>query len=280
MSVFDAHVARVAEYVSEMRGKGRPATEITVPSSVRGLEDGLPIRVGPGANPRIILRGDTFVELGSPEAGSCGFVLWTDRPSLVRDGKITLLGPDIPEAPGTSLPFGQVLLVGGEALCSEDHQSVGQTQYVADQIEGYMLRSSSRSVWARVSKDAAARGFRFETLGRSLMMIFKSSLPKVNAMEIVFVTSGKGDLLPLDEIAREAHAIGDEIVREHWKARGYDLDCDLHCGSCTEKDVCDDLRKMVAARLRKAKKDGVSRTARASSKTRRQGAAPRRRTVG
>ncbi|MBP1777650.1 MAG: hypothetical protein H6Q86_3660, partial [candidate division NC10 bacterium] len=34
---------------------------------------------------------------------------------------------------------------------------------------------------------------------------------------------------------------------------GYDLDCDLHCGSCHDKTVCDDIRKVVATRLRKDK---------------------------
>ena len=72
--------------------------------------------------PGIILRGDTFVELGNPEPGSCAFLLWTDNPSLVRDGKITLIGPDIQESPGASLPFAQVLMVGGTGLGREEHE--------------------------------------------------------------------------------------------------------------------------------------------------------------
>jgi CO dehydrogenase/acetyl-CoA synthase beta subunit len=257
MSAFDAQISRVAAYLREMRGDGRPVRELLCPSAVSALTQGLPIRLGPGASPGIILRGDTFIELGNPAAGSCAFVLWTDEPSLIRAGRITLIGPDIRETPGASLPFGQVVLVGGKGLSVEEHQSVGQAQYVADQIEGYMVRSSSRNIWSRVSRDAAAKGFCFEILGRSLMAIYKSSLPKVEAVEVLFVTSSKADVLRLSDIATEVRDLGAEIVKEHWRARGYDLTCDLDCRSCHDKDVCDDIRKVIAARLRK-ERDGVA----------------------
>jgi CO dehydrogenase/acetyl-CoA synthase beta subunit len=261
MATFDSYLENVARQVEELRTRGRPVKELTCPTSASELTKDLPIRVGPGANPRIILRGETFVELGSPEAGSCGLVLWTDNPSLVSDGKITLIGPDIPESPAASLPFGQVLLVGGAQLGVDEHQSVGQAQYVADQIEGYMIKSSSRYLWGRVSKEAAAKGFCFEFLGRAVMAIYKSSLPKVEAVEALFVTSSKEDVLTLNEIAREAQEIGAKLVKEHWKARGYDLDCDLNCSSCSEKQVCDDIRKVLAARERKEREAEAERTA-------------------
>ncbi len=251
MRPFDAQVQRVTEYVEAMRALGRPTRAFAVPTALATLRESLPIRVGAGANPRIILRSETHVELGSPEAGSCAIVLWTDRPSLIRDGAITLIGPDVGEAAGSSLPFGQVVLVGGAALGPDEHQAIGNAQYVADQIEGYMVRSSSRNIWSRVSTEAARKGFNFETLGRSLMVVFKSSLPKVETMEVVFVTSSKDDVLRLHEIAQVANDISAGIVKEHWKARGYNLECDLDCRSCHDKDVCDDVRKILAGRLRK-----------------------------
>jgi CO dehydrogenase/acetyl-CoA synthase beta subunit len=254
MATFDSQIAAVTAHVEELRAQGRAARAFTAPSSVAALEEGLPIRVCPGASPGVILRADTFVELGSPDAGSCALVLWTDAPSLVRDGRVTVIGPDIPEAPGASLPFGQVLMVGGVDLGAEEHQSLEQAQFVADQVEGYMVRSSSRNVWSRVSKDVAAKGFCLNTLGSALMLIFKSSLPKVQAMEIVFVTSGKEDLLRLGAIATEVHERGKEIVKAHWKARGFDLDCDFDCRSCEERKVCDYIREVAGARKKKTRK--------------------------
>ena len=102
----------------------------------------MPIAIGSGANPGIILRGDAFLELGNPTAGSCAYLLWTDEPSLIRDGRITVFGPDIPESEGASLPFGQVLMLAGEGLLPKDHERLQQVPIVGDQIEGYMIRST------------------------------------------------------------------------------------------------------------------------------------------
>jgi len=174
MAIFDVYVKKLAEYVGEMQVKGRQVREIDCPSVVSKLLEGLPVRVGPQTSSGIVLRGDTLVELGNPATGSCAFLLWTDNPSLIRDGKITLIGPDIQESPGACLPFGQVLMVGGLDLGEGEHEALERNQYIADRIEGYMIRSVSQLMWSRVSKDAAERGFCFETLGRALMAIFKS----------------------------------------------------------------------------------------------------------
>lgn len=251
MTAFDDHIRQVAEFVATMRRQGRSVRQFALPPGANDLRAGLPIQIGAGANPGIILRSETFVELGNPDAGSCGFGLWTENPSLLQDGCVTLVGPDIAESPLGSLPFGQVVMMGGANLTGDDQAAIGQAQIVADQIEGYMVRSSSRNIWSRVSKQVGARGFSFDTLARSLMFLIKSAVPRVESVEIAFVTSSKGDLLTLNEIAESAQAIGRAALKEHWKARGYDLDCDLHCGSCHDKTVCDDIRKVVATRLRK-----------------------------
>jgi len=248
MESFEAQIDAVAAYVRNLTASGKPSREFFCPSSPDDLKQGLPVRVGPGANPGIILRGNTFVELGNPTAGSCAFVLWTKQPSHLCDGKLTLIGPDIAEAEDASLPFAQVLLAAGENLDAAAHPTLAQAQYVGDQIEGYMVRSSSQNIWSRVSREAAAKGFCFETLGRALMALYKSSMAKVNAMEIVFITSGKDDVLGLEPIAKQVRQIGKEIVNEHWKSKGYDLECDLNCSSCHDKDVCDDVREVIAVR--------------------------------
>lgn len=257
MAIFDVYVKKLAEYVGGMREKGRQVREIDCPREVSKLVEGLPVRVGPQAGSGLVLRGDTFTELGNPEAGSCAFLLWTDNPSLIRDGKITLIGSDIQESPGASLPFGQVLMVGGVGLGEEEHEALERNQYVADQIEGYMIRSVSQLMWGRVSKDAAEKGFCFETLGRALMAIFKSEMPEVQAMEIVFVTSSKEDLQPLDDISRQVAKIAKDIVRKNWKAKGIDIfECTLgwDCSSCPDKPVCDDIKELIIVRKKKARK--------------------------
>ncbi len=259
MTVFDAYIRKMAEYVEELRGKGTQVREFNHPGDASRLAEGLTIRVGPQASSGIILRGDTFAELGSPGAGSCAFPLWTDNPSLIRDGKITLIGPDILESPGACLPFGQVLMAGGKELGDQEHSALEQNQYVSDQIEGYMIKSTPGRMWSRVSNDAAEKGLGFETLGKALMAIFKSEIPKIQVMEIVFVTSGKEDVQRLDDIAEQVRKIGKDIERETWLARGYDiLECTLgwDCSTCSDKSVCDEIREVVKVRKKKVKQTG------------------------
>ncbi len=254
MSIYDAYIPKIAEYTADLRAKSRQVRQFDCPSDVSRLLEGVPVRVGPGASQGIILRGDTFAEIGNPEAGSAAFLLWTDNPSLVTDSKITLIGPDIPESPGASLPFGQVLIVAGSELTEKDHQTLEHTQFVADRIEGYMIRSVAQVIWSRVSKDAAARGFRLESLGKALMSIFKMEVPKVQAMEILFVTSGKDDLEPLSTMGAQVNKIFKSMLREDWKSRGFDVyECasGYDCKSCPDQPVCDDIKEVIKVRKKK-----------------------------
>ena len=57
----------------------------------------------------MVLMGDVGVELGSPETESCSVLLWTEDASLVRDGTVTLIGPD-PEGKQKSMAFGKIVL--------------------------------------------------------------------------------------------------------------------------------------------------------------------------
>ncbi len=250
MALFDTYIKKLADYQQDLRAKGRQVREIYCPTAVSELTEGLPVRVGSQDSGGIILRGDTFVELGNPDAGSCAFLMWTDKPPLIQDGRITLIGPDIPESPGASLPFGQVLMVGGAGLGEGEHALLEGNQFIADQIEGYMIKSVSQLMWSRVSRDAASKGFNFETLGRALMAIFKSEVSKIEAMEVIFVTSSKEDLQLLDKIGEQVREISHNITKEVWLAKGYDIECTQlwDCESCPDSSVCDDIKEMVNVR--------------------------------
>ncbi len=250
MSSFNEHITKVREYL-----QGREAREFDCPVSVDELKEGMPVQVGPGSNPGIILRSDTFAELGNPAEGSTGFIVWTEDPSLLRDGHVTIIGPDIPELEGGSQPFGQVIMMAGKNLDTEVYEKAEEYQHISDSLEGYMVRSSSRSIWGRVSKDAAAKGFILETLARALMITIKTNVPEVGAMEIVFVTTTKDDIRQLDEIAEEVDSIRTELITEYWKSKGYDVSCDLNCGACSNQPICDSIRDLDAIRGRQGGDD-------------------------
>lgn len=249
MNIFDVYIEKVADYVTLMEAEGRQVRLFQSPASLQDTTEGFPFRIGPEANPGIILRGDTSVELGNPEMGSCAFTLFTDDPSLVHGGRITLIGPDISESHGKSLPFGQVLIIGGACLICEDYETIRHAGIVGDRIEGYMMRSLTRNVWSRVSKDAASKGFSFRHLGQALMAVYGLDNPKIAAMEAIFVTSGRNDLKPLDDTGAQVQKITREIVKETWKVKGFDIDCANDCSSCDDKAVCDDIREALQEKL-------------------------------
>jgi CO dehydrogenase/acetyl-CoA synthase beta subunit len=261
MALFDAYIQKLADYQQELQASGRQVRKTVCPTTISELKEGLPIRVGPKASSGIILRGDTFIELGNPDIGSSAFILWTDNTTLIRDGSITLIGPDIPESAGASLPFGQVLMVGGTGIGKEEHALLEANQYIADQIEGYMIKSIPQHMWSRVSLDAAGKGFNFEILGRALMAIYRSAVPKIEAMEVMFVTSSKEDLLPLDNIGEQIREISSNITKETWKAKGYDIECIQlwDCESCPDSSVCDEIKGMVTVRKKTTKKQKTKR---------------------
>lgn len=244
-----------------MQAGGKQVRTFDCPGGPERLLKGLPVRVGPGAGSGIVLRGDTFAEFGSPEAGSCAFPLWTNNASLVKDGRITLIGPDILESKGASLPFGQILLAAGGKLSEKEHSVLDESQYVSDQIEGYMVKSTPGRMWTRISNNAAEKGFGFEALGKAFMAIYKSRASQIETMEVVFVTSSKEDVSRLDEIAEQVKKISKDIIRETWLARGYDiLECTLgwDCGSCPDKSVCDDIKTLITVRKKKSGKPQAS----------------------
>jgi CO dehydrogenase/acetyl-CoA synthase beta subunit len=253
MSIFDEDIKQIAEYVTGLKDKGLQVREFFCQELSETLAENLPIQVGPEANPGIILRGDTFVEMGNPSAGSVSLFLWTDNSSLITDNKITLLGPDIQESPGACLPFAQIIIAGGEKFREKDHEKLAIAPHVSDQIEGYMVRSSSTNMWSRVSKDAAKKGLSFETLGKALFSIFMSNIPYTQAMEIIFITSAKEDVLQLNNLTKKVKEISQDIVKETWKAKGYDLDCDYNCESCMDESTCDSIREVIAEHRKKTK---------------------------
>lgn len=248
MEIFDVYIRKVADYAAQMEAAGRRVRLFQSPASPQDMTEGFPFRVGPEANRGIILRGDTSVELGNPEMGACAFTLFTDDCSRVRGGRITLIGPDISESDGKSLPFGQVLIVGGSGIENKDYEMLRYTGFVGDQIEGYMMRSLTRSVWSRVSREAASKGFSFRHLGQALMAIYTSDNSKIEVMEAIFVTSDRNDLKPLDDMGAQVQKITREIVKENRKVRGYDIECGSDCSSCDDRKVCDDIRDVVKSR--------------------------------
>ncbi|MBW2323825.1 MAG: hypothetical protein JRF41_09965, partial [Deltaproteobacteria bacterium] len=128
----------------------------------------------------IILKEDTRLELGHPSLGSCY-------------GRVTLIGPDIPEIKAEIVPFAQIALVCCKSNVRDVSVKMDRDLHTSVQYDGYMVRSMPNLIWARVSKNAAFSGFSLRELGRSIIDALNHDFQDVIKSELFFVTSGKED---------------------------------------------------------------------------------------
>jgi CO dehydrogenase/acetyl-CoA synthase beta subunit len=237
MNLFDATIQDIRSFVATREGK----KTWTVEAGHRWSE---------GGNRNIVLKDDMGLELGSPETESLSSILWTGTPGLIQDGSITLVGPDIWESQGGSLPFAKIVIAGVSGFTDENtyerYRDMELIRYTLD-LRGYMLRAVSQyqREWCRISREAIGGGFSFDILGAALMEMFRGK-PYVNDVEILYVTSSPEDVRDLKNITKDTSRV---IGAMNKMAEEEDFDCN----TCEYKDVCDDagdLKKMREARMR------------------------------
>jgi CO dehydrogenase/acetyl-CoA synthase beta subunit len=238
MKLFDSTIRDIRSFVAEREGK-----------RTWNVEEDHPWPEGGDRN--IVLKKDMGLEMGSPEAESLSAILWTGTTGLIQDGFITLVGPDMSQSQGGSLPFAKIVLAGVSGFTDENtyerYRDMELIRYTLD-LRGYMLRALSQyqREWCRISRDAIEGGFSFDILGAALMEMFREK-PYVNAVEIIYVTSTPEDVRQLKGITKETSRM---IGAMNKMAEEQDFDC----ATCEYQDVCDDagdLKKMREARMRK-----------------------------
>jgi len=239
MELFSSHIPRIRKFLED-----RPDRKT--------FQARLSCSWPKGSGKDVVLMGDVGVELGSPETESCSVLLWTEDASLVRDGTVTLIGPDLPKARQKSMAFGKIVLLNVEGFTEENtfhrYREMEQMRFLLD-LKGYMLRAASQyqREWCRVSRDALEKGFCISILGSSLMRLFRE-LDYCKGMEIIFITEDRNTIREVREMTRDTSRI---IAAMNKMADEMSFDCD----ECDYRDVCDDadyLKKMRTVYRRKA----------------------------
>jgi CO dehydrogenase/acetyl-CoA synthase beta subunit len=200
-------------------------------------------------NPNVILREDTHLELGHPSVGSCAATLATHDSSLVEDGCISLVGPDVSEMEGQRIPFAQIAIACCEGDIKDTSMMMDRQLHRSAQSDGYMIRSVPHLIWARVSKQAARSGFSMFELGSRLIKSLRYECQGITGAEILFVTTSKDDISSLEGIVEVARAklrkllsfkLGDDDT--------YECTTSLDCDECSEQPVCNSVRDVIKLR--------------------------------
>jgi CO dehydrogenase/acetyl-CoA synthase beta subunit len=235
LKIFDDDIAWLRGYIGSKSTQGRDVRLLDSGKGNQRVPDFLSKEKA-----TIVLNEDTWLELGNPNTNSTAPVLVTERLDLVNDGAITLIGPDIPEARG-SLPFAQILLIASKQLQDEDYRKINSFQYELE-LKGYMIKAvpSSLTLWSRVSKDSAGRGFSFEILGQAIIDSYKRRF-NVPLLELVFVTSSEEDVEDLENLRHKVTRILSAMNK-------MTQETSIDCSSCEYLDVCGDIRQLGALR--------------------------------
>ncbi|MFH1149388.1 MAG: hypothetical protein V1748_02825 [Actinomycetota bacterium] len=227
MGLFDEQIKQIRGFVDELSGEGRLRTlgrrEVPWPRAYS-----------------LVLQEDTGLELGNPSGASLSILAWGE-PSEISEGRVSLVGPDVAEAGGGSIPFGQVVLVGGEFDNEYDSFRDIRDAVYDTHLDGFSVRTlpSRQTVWCRVSTEARDGGFSLADLGAALIEELKTVEP-VSCAEVLFVTSGRDDVERLAEPARGAQRVIEAMMKMYQEAN-------FDCETCEYKEVCDsvmDLKKI------------------------------------
>lgn len=235
MSLFENTLKEIRSFLSRKSAEGKVCEHLhTSPA-------GWPV----DRRRNIVMAQDTAVELGHPRDASTVFLFWTNDPSLVSHGRITIVGPDLPALADRQVSYGRVVIAGVEGFDAENsyerYREMELLRYDLH-LKGYMMRGVSQHgrEWSRVSREAIASGFSLKTLGGALIDRL-AALPYVRSAEVVFVTSGREDVL---ELQKTADPVMNVIGAMNKMVEEMSLDCD----TCAYNPVCGEVAELRSMR--------------------------------
>ncbi len=199
----------------------------------------VPITVGPAFEGEVIRKGDMRIEFGGGRTTGFELVEMVGE-TEIEDGKIEVIGPEIEGAEvGGSLPMGIMVKVFGHKM-QEDFEGVLERR-IHDFInygEGIWHMAQRDTVWMRISKDAAAKGFKIHHFGELIVAKLKDEFPSiVDRVEVSLVTDKEKAEEGLKH-ARELYAARDERLKGLTDEAVEEFYSCLLCQSFAPNHVC------------------------------------------
>ncbi len=201
----------------------------------------------------IVTLDRTAVELGPPSMPSLDILMTTNLTGLVDDGRVTLLGRDLPVLArdgDAKSGFVQALLLALSSDADPDRFALEKKRYLINRIPGYMVRSVPGRLWARIDHGLMEKGFSFYHLGCALYRAFQGEVEGVVSCELLFVAGEDTVVSALEDISKQARLLSRENKKLQLDPDGTYSCTELDCESCDEKPYCDEIRDLIKFRKR------------------------------
>ncbi len=192
---------------------------IQVAMEIRGIklkivDIPVPITVGPAFEGEVIRKGDMRIEFGGGRTPCFELVKMVGEDEI-EDGKIEVIGPELDDIDeGGSLPLGTVVKVFGRKMQSDFEGVLERRMHdVINYGEGIWHMAQRDTVWMRISKAAAKKGFKIHHFGELLVAKLKDEFPSIVDRVQVMLYTDKEQVEEQLALARQSYAARDERLK-------------------------------------------------------------------
>lgn len=244
-------IEKIRKFIKEEISRGKSVTNFSFKSNSPKFFQSSGISVGLDQNKEIILHEETQIELGGMNKHSFSLILPIEDLSIIKDGSITLLGPEINQVASSDVDFGLFALIGIDDISEKEYSDLRNLNFLSNGIEGFSIRTVPRRFWCRISKNVFTKNFSFEFLGNAIIYLFKQKFKeKIRKIEIIFICSYPDSIDEFIKITSDISNRFREELRakvEEWRKR-IDCDYDWGCEICPYQEECYGLKQVLIER--------------------------------
>ncbi len=193
--VSNVPMAELGQKSIEVRGLKVTVTEIDIPVNFGAAFEGERVR-----------KDDLFLECGGGKTQAVEWVT-SKRMDEVEDGKVEVIGKDIPDLPdGGRLPLGVVVEVAGRAF-QADFEPILERQihHLVNYAQGIMHIGQRDIAWYRIGKAAVEKGFTLKHIGVLLHAKFHQDFGAIFDKCQVKIYTDKDKVDEITNVARKVY---------------------------------------------------------------------------
>ncbi len=150
----------------------------------------IPMGCSPAFEGKSIRKEEMYVEFGGGRSPAFELLRVQDA-SQVRDGEVTVIGPEVNSMKeGSANPLAILINVAGKAM-KKDYEPVFERRIhnFVNYGEGSWHVAQRDLIWVRISKEAVAKGVKIEHIGKLLASKFRMDFPDLlDAVSVTLIT--------------------------------------------------------------------------------------------